>query len=639
MLDMSKKIWLFLMLVFTGSVYAQPTQRFDSLKLEVNQILAQSASGVDSAGMVKLNLLTTNYLYLNLDSAESLNRKAFEFAETFGHRFGLIQAKLNKVNLTAFRGKFAEALDLGLQTQLEAEAHGHPILVGTAYNTVGFIYQYIKDEENAIRAFERAVKEFESIDDVTNAINAKNNLATIQYGLGNYEQALAYYEDTYAESAVMGNVFDIAVAANNLAWTHIKMGNANLSKRYLEQAEDLNKKMGVRELQVWVNQGWAEYYLHKGALSQALTFAKKALDDALATQSITKLSDCNETLSRIYEAQQNGLAALKHFKTHKQISDSLFNQDVKSKTQFMQAKYEFDKQTLALKNEQALRDAAYEQQVANQRIIISAVFIGFVGAMMFAWFINLSRKKLEKANQQISEQRDRLEELNTTKVKLFSIISHDLRGPIGNVWMILEELKRASAEKDYSLVETFIHGSVDAARTSYELLENLLKWSRSQLGTFQVMASPFKANEVISSSISVLNSAIKAKNIHVTVQEMAQSAILGDEDMIQTVVRNVVSNAIKFTPEHGAIAIKTEEDDQTVSITITDSGVGIEKERIPNLFNFVENKSTKGTAGETGTGLGLVLTHEFVLKNKGKLNVNSEKGKGTSIQIVLPKAA
>lgn len=243
------------------------------------------------------------------------------------------------------------------------------------------------------------------------------------------------------------------------------------------------------------------------------------------------------------------------------------------------------------------------------------------------------RKKHEEL---IKARNEELVELNATKDRLFSIIAHDLKGPIGNLQQLLEIADYDLSHGDKSNVEEILRLLKNTAKTSFVLLENLLAWSRSQLNAVTVRPDFFNLTDAVEEAVNLMAAAINAKKITLEKDYQPINMAYADKSMIDTVMRNLLSNAIKFTPKNGMIKIRVNENENETLLKITDTGVGIHPHRLEKLFVFSENQSTKGTAGEKGTGLGLVLSREFILKNQGRIWVESEVDKGSTFFFALP---
>lgn len=249
------------------------------------------------------------------------------------------------------------------------------------------------------------------------------------------------------------------------------------------------------------------------------------------------------------------------------------------------------------------------------------------------------QKLLQLRNDLITQQNTKLQELNKTKDKFFSIIAHDLKNPIisskGLSEILVNEYDTLNDNEKKELIQILF----DSASQTSELLENLLNWSRSQRGKISFEPAIIDLKKFIKSNINLLQSQSHTKEIEIIYSEIPGLYVLADNYMINTIIRNLLSNAIKFTPNKGKIIISNEiiENDK-IKISITDTGVGIPQEKIPKIFDISQKISSPGTNQEKGTGLGLILCKEFLEKHNSYLTIQSEVGKGTKITFELQKA-
>ncbi|MBN2274196.1 MAG: PAS domain S-box protein [Bacteroidales bacterium] len=232
---------------------------------------------------------------------------------------------------------------------------------------------------------------------------------------------------------------------------------------------------------------------------------------------------------------------------------------------------------------------------------------------------------------------DELERLNRTKDKFFSIIAHDLRNPfhaiIGFSELLTKEYNSMNDQQKIGLLE-LINVSSEGA---FNLLENLLQWARTQTDKIKFSPDNIDINEIVASTINFLS--ITAEKKHIKLKNMLEpkSMVFADKNMITTVIRNLISNAVKFTKNGGEVRISSTDKGDMTEIHITDTGIGMNKETLGMLFRIDTYHSTTGTAGETGTGLGLIVSKEFVEKHGGNIKVKSEEKKGSTFSFSLPK--
>ena len=282
--------------------------------------------------------------------------------------------------------------------------------------------------------------------------------------------------------------------------------------------------------------------------------------------------------------------------------------------------------------------------VKNLYMSAFAVIILLIGLLLLILVSKRNQQKrlykiLNQKNEEISVQRDHLEELNQTKDKLFSIIAHDLRGPIGNTSAFLEVL--TTNESEFTKKELL--GNLillkNSSKATFRLLENLLTWALAQRG--EIIFRPMQNDlyKLIQSNTDLFASNAENKKIQM-VNELNHPLVFEfDHEMINTVIRNLINNAIKYTGENGRITISVNEMDDTIEISVNDTGIGMDSETVQLIFISKINKNRKvGTKGEKGTGLGLTLCKEFVAKHHGIIGAESKSGIGSTFKFTLPRS-
>jgi len=247
--------------------------------------------------------------------------------------------------------------------------------------------------------------------------------------------------------------------------------------------------------------------------------------------------------------------------------------------------------------------------------------------------------ELKQEKEEIEKKRKELEELNATKDKFFSIIAHDLKNPFNTVIGLSELLLYRYDSYDEEKIKEFIGQINKFSSNAYNLLDNLLQWARSQTGRIKVNKSQINLCKLVDENFHLLQDKADEKSLELINKVDGSLISWADKNMINTVIRNLISNALKFTGENGYIKVISEDSGENmVKISVIDNGVGMDQEEIPKLFKITTNFSKEGTNSETGTGLGLILSHEFIEKNDGQIWVESEKGKGSAFIFTLPKA-
>ena len=245
----------------------------------------------------------------------------------------------------------------------------------------------------------------------------------------------------------------------------------------------------------------------------------------------------------------------------------------------------------------------------------------------------LARVKTHLSLKQIKED---LEEEVATKNKFFSIISHDLRGSFGIILSFVQLLQENRDDLSVEETNEMLEDIGSTTRNTLDLLENLLEWARSQTGGINFKPQELHLNNVVPEILKVTRDIASKKDIRLSVNTNSEK-VFADKNMLLLIIRNLVSNAMKFTPPGGRVTLESQTMEDNVKISVMDSGIGIEPEKIEQLFKIDNKVSTPGTENEEGNGLGLILCHEFVKRNHGEIGIESERGKGTNVWFTLPR--
>lgn len=254
--------------------------------------------------------------------------------------------------------------------------------------------------------------------------------------------------------------------------------------------------------------------------------------------------------------------------------------------------------------------------------------------------INNNNSKLSlEAEQNISEIKKRetkLQELNTTKDKLFSIIAHDLRSPFNSILGITDIALESIRKKNYSSIEEYCLLVKQSTQQSYNLLDNLLQWSQIQIGRMPFYPTLTNINGTLKKAISLFNVSLNEKKITLNFKIDSNLRLIADGFMLETILRNLISNAIKYSESKGKIIISAHQEKECTQISVQDFGIGITPKKMNQLFKIEGNYTTLGTKKEKGTGLGLILCKEFVEKHKGEIWGESSPEEGTKFIFTIP---
>jgi signal transduction histidine kinase len=259
-----------------------------------------------------------------------------------------------------------------------------------------------------------------------------------------------------------------------------------------------------------------------------------------------------------------------------------------------------------------------------------------IGAYEKKMKLHQRQVQIDAQNAQLEELNKKLEQSNDTKDKFFSLLAHDLRGPLSSFKMGMEIISDENRNFNEESRSKFIEVMKNSSKNVLNLLENLLVWSKSERGIMEFDPNQYALRDVLGECYLLVHGQAENKGVALSCYFGKDIQIYCDTNMLTTIMRNLLSNAIKFTPKGGVIDVHIEDMNDYVQFNIKDSGVGIKAEDIDKLFMLKTNKSSYGTEGEKGNGLGLILCKEFVEKHGGKLSFESEVGVGTTVSFTIP---
>ena len=325
------------------------------------------------------------------------------------------------------------------------------------------------------------------------------------------------------------------------------------------------------------------------------------------------------------------------------ISELIYAEASERKIKEIENKSEIEIRDQQIENLKILKNRTEKQLAASQKFIVTLVLLLIVILISVIIFINHYRdrrkitEELKTINEKVLKQNEELIELNSTKDKFFTIIGHDLKGPLNSLTSFSQLLINHTASLTEEEIRTIAKDLDKSLKNLYELLENLLGWAHSQTGKIEYNMENFKISDVIRENIRLLSKAALNKRIRIEFLADDHVIVNADKNSVRTVMRNLLSNAIKFTGEGGCITIFVDEWKDSIEIGIQDNGVGIRSEDLAKIFDISSKHTTLGTNKEKGTGLGLILCKEFIERNGGTISVSSEFDVGTTFTITLQK--
>jgi signal transduction histidine kinase len=511
---------------------------------------------------------------------------------------------------------------------------------------------------------------------------ALHNMGTVFGELGQYDLA---YQHLVASSKISEAIHDTdgpAYTNDELGELHRKKGDFKMAEENLQTAVDLARKLRIRFLLPRVQLHLANLHLDKGDYALALRYYDSVRVNEAITNNRFALAECDlgsgqvmarqgkyeealkryrqslnvarqlnarnlelsnySALASLYEIRKDYANALSYHRQHDALRDSLMSRSTMERVFQEQVSFATMNKDLEIEALSAVRQQQ-ENEMRRQEFIQNILVIVAVLSIIVLYTVYRSGRRRKRINRLLLEHQEEikkrsleLEQLNQVKDKFFSIISHDLRSPmtaLGGTLDLLDK-KKISAEE----FATLTHALRIQFNHTTTLINNLLDWTLLQMDKLKVHHEPVKLARLTDESFAALRD-LYPKNIQFENRIPPSLTGLGDRNILSLVLRNLILNAIKFTESGGKVWVEAREHHNDWVISVSDNGTGIKPEVQEFLFTKTTSYTSRGTANEKGTGLGLILCKEFVEKNGGKIWFESKPGEGSTFYFTLPKAA
>lgn len=648
--------------------------RIDTLENLLKQNLA------DTARVRVLVDLSAGFHYSDFKKAKSYADEAMSVANTVSRKETKILALSNMGFLHTLSGDFRSALDVDNQALKLAIELNDSAKIAVNYNNIANDYFDLGDYDDAYYYFSQSYLIADKLKNYMRMGIAAHNIGRVYKELGLFEDALRFFvtadqhsqraKDDQATAFMLheqGDLFmrndklDSAMILLNkslalsksqkinqleprtftvLAQSYFKMGNIEKALANYDSAllihQATNNEFGIAE----VNNGRGTVLVSQGKYDQALPIVEQALAVARDLNASGLEMQCLDQLASLWEKKGDYRKALEYFKQHKTLEDKAFSQDMQQKLVSDQVRFQTNSKDSELAALYKLRDDTNDQ-IKKQEFIrnILVVVMALSGILLATVYRSGQRRKqinnLLLQHQEETEKKSvELERLNQVKDKFFSIISHDLRSPINALAGLLDLLDKGAVSQDE--FPKHIHELKTRFNHTRTLLNNLLDWTLLQMDKLNLQPSRIDLKKITDENIQMLEG-VQTKHIKLLNQIPTDSIAFADANTTNLVIRNLMMNAIKFTNDGGEIIITGQDKGREWIVCVKDNGIGIAPDVMKILFDKTAPYTTRGTANEKGTGLGLILCKEFVEKNGGQIWVESTPGKGSTFFFTIPK--
>jgi len=652
---------------------AQPSANSaDSLNAEL------ANAKTDSMRLVISLSLSKEYQFTDYAKAKQLADEVTQFAEEANLSWARLVAYRQQSYLSTLRGDFLTALKFDKARLPVALASKDSVSIASAYNFLGNDYINIGEYDEAYYFFTQSFRISKAIKDSVQTAISLHNVGTVFKELGQFDIALDHLEISRRLSEKINDLDGPAYTFNEKGDIYLKKGEFDKAESSFLDALTVTRERGIDILEPEIISRMARLYSRQGEFERALAYydtletlhlrtqnefglaesqlgkgkvflRQRRFEEAgnliLEALNITKRInartleiECYRALSTMYEEQNDYKNALAFTKQSKILQDSLFSQDMIQKIFQDQLRLQTenkDQQIAELSLTQAKQASELNRQALLKNIMVVVVALTII--LLFTVYrsgqrrIKINKLLIDHQNE-IKKRSLELEQLNQVKDKFFSVISHDLRSPINALSGILDLMakKQITPEELPKLTKEL---QLQFSHTK-NLINNLLDWTLLQMDKLRIQPVKIDLHSMVNSNFELLSS-LHIKDIVLTNEIDKNLFAYADLNMINLVFRNLILNGMKFTENGGEIKVGAKSKNNQLTIWVKDNGVGISPEVQKILFEKTSGYSTRGTANEKGTGLGLILCKEFVERNGGTIWLESEEGKGSAFYFTV----
>ncbi|MDX2069625.1 MAG: tetratricopeptide repeat-containing sensor histidine kinase [Haliscomenobacter sp.] len=589
--------------------------------------------------------------YRNLDmlSAVRYGQKGITLAKKLGFKKG--EAEICRFIGLTYRHYFlfSESLSWYFKALYLSTQINDVVGIGFCYDNLGVVRFNQKQLDDALNYFTKAKDHFEKANHQEGLSYAYNHISWVLVEKKQYSSALDYIQEAlFIRRKIKASPEQISNTLGDVATVQIALQKYSAAKITINEGIQLARKVNKPIITSVHQLTLASLYLNNNQLDEAIAIAQSSYQIARQANNRLQRMKCASTLAKIYEKQRKYDLAYPYLIEQYALKDSLFNEEINNKTANLEAKYRFDLKERQLLEFQKRQELENKRNLDRERFLSSLLIAALLFVGVLAFFIYQKRKQdkfineelvqknaeISRQNQEIQEQTAQLAENNHFKDRLFSIISHDLRSPmvglVGSLELVNEGLL---SETEFRQMLPDLANNINSIQS---LLDNLLAWARTQMKGIAILPEAFHIRELLDEKSIMFKKQIQSKELHIVNNVEADLQVLADKNMIDLVARNLLSNAIKFSIQGGTITMTSSRQKGYSQICITDNGIGISSENLNQLFD-TQTVSTKGTAGEMGTGLGLLLSKEFIEQNGGKIWGESVVGEGSKFCFTIPE--
>lgn len=569
------------------------------------------------------------------DSVEKYAQKLISLSEESGNLEYLCKGYLQLGYAFRLNGTLDESLKFLFKSVSIASKNSLSKVEAAAYSAIGDTYLHEGNMKSALSFYRKSLYIFKQIKDTLNYSSSLLNYGEMYRKNKQLDSAMVYFYESRNLYAIISYEIGLAYCYGNLGLVYAEQGQHQLAEKNMNQAIAILEKLGDRYPIAVYQTSLADIYAQRKEYSRALQYAHSSLTIGMEEGLKEQARDASLKLSTLYKSAGNSDQAYIYLHQYIAYRDSINNEEIIRKMADLRTEYEVAKKQTEVdmlnKRSQINRVIAW-----SAMLIIALLLILTIALMKITRIKDRAVRVVRQRRRVMTAQRNQLDELNKMKDHFFSIISHDIRGPISNFQGMSGLIRMMAESHDVNGLKQLGSMIENSSKEVSSLLDNLLEWALSQEGKMPYEPEEASLCELAQSNIDIMKNMAAAKRIQLITSFDEDVNVWVDRNSASTIIRNLLNNAIKFTPDEGSVTLSIMREGSMGVVSVQDTGIGIPQSTMESLFTFKGKRSRWGTKGEKGIGLGLTLAHEFAELNQGSISVESEEYKGTTFKVRLP---
>jgi signal transduction histidine kinase len=669
-----QKLAFYVLLLGVVSAGAQ-TPTIDSLRS-----VAENTPN-DSVRIRAYLALSTAHNFRDISKSRQYLEEAKRLAEERDWDWAVGMSLVNFGYVSALEGDFTSAIRFGNQALPVLSRLPDSLYVSTVLNNLGDYHLELGHYDEAYLNFTESFRKARKQRDTLIQLVALHNVGKVFKELGQYDRALDHFDasltisrqidDSLGEAYYLLELGDVlhreahhdsalsvlrrALHTERLTRaleieprtldligdTYLELGRYPESRAYYDSALAIHQKNNNAFGRAQSTLGISNMLIRQKKFKEAEEAVRRSLELSRSMNAMTIERECYALLAQVKEQLRQYSEALEYYKRSRKIDQEIFSQEMLEKLSSEQIRFETEARDFQIDQLNRLEEA--QREVIRREVLIRNILIILIAVIVILLFtVYRSGRRRRKINQLLIEhqaelvrRQEELVQLNEVKDKFFSIISHDLRSPVNSMGAILEMVEKGQVTpEEFPVLAKELRNQFTHTKS---LLNNLLDWALLQMDKLTLQPAAIDLREVVSENFRLMKS-LYTKPIEMQNGIVPQTTAYADFNTINLVIRNLLLNAIKFTDSGGYVRVTAEDKGSNWEVTVADNGIGIDPDAQRQLFDRTALYSTRGTAEEKGTGLGLILCKEFVERNGGRIRVESTPGKGSMFSFTVRKS-